>query len=132
MIEMLTQNPDAAIVLSTGLFRSMPLSMVDPRSTKPNKHFPLIFGRRCTCTCMVAIEIQEFCDRSCVYNGYNMYRLDPCSSLLQSQRCAIQSTSLNTTMQLLYKYSRSYRLLEMRIHVPLIFLLFFGHFSVNI
>ena len=42
MIEMLTHNPDVA---KHRLVQSVPLSMVDPRSTKPNKHFPLIFGR---------------------------------------------------------------------------------------
>ena len=79
MIEMLTQNPDVA-KYKHRLVQSMPLSMVDSRSTKPNKHFPLIlddFGRRCACGCN---RIQEFCDRSCVYNRYNTYRLDPCSS----------------------------------------------------
>ena len=75
---MLTQNPDAAIVLSTGLFSlclypwliqglpnliSIFLSFLDD------------FGRRCAPGCN---RIQRFCDRSCVYNGYNMYRLDPC------------------------------------------------------
>ena len=60
MIEMLTQNPDVA---KHRLIQSMPLSMVGPGSTKPNKHFPLIFGRRCAHGCN---RIQEFCDRSCV------------------------------------------------------------------
>ena len=41
MIEMLTQNSDAA---KHQLVQSMPLSMVVPRSTKPNKHFPFFLG----------------------------------------------------------------------------------------
>ena len=54
MIEMLTQNPDVA---KHRLVQSMPFSIVDPRSTKPNKHFPLIFGRFWTSMCnLVAIE----------------------------------------------------------------------------
>ena len=50
MIEMLTHNPDVA---KHRLVQSMPLSMVDPGSTKPNinKHFPRIFGRLWTSTC---------------------------------------------------------------------------------
>ena len=39
MIEMITHDPDVA---KHRLVQSMPLSMVDPRSTKPNQYFPLI------------------------------------------------------------------------------------------
>ena len=71
MIEMLTQNPDA---VKHRLVQSMPLSMVDPSSTKPNKHFPLIF------LTILEVDVHLVAIESSVYNGYNMYRLDPCSS----------------------------------------------------
>ena len=41
-------------------------------------------------------RIQEFCDRSCFYNGYNMYILDPCSSCYNHNDMQCRSTSLNT------------------------------------
>ena len=50
MIEMFTHNPDVAKPKHR-LVQSMPFSMVDPRSTKPNKDFPLIFGRFWTSMC---------------------------------------------------------------------------------
>ena len=60
------------------------------------------FGRRCATGCN---RIQEFCDRSCVYNGYNMYRLDPCSSCynrITTMRNAEYQSKYN--LQLLYKF----------------------------
>ena len=105
------QNPDAAI--KHRYVQSMPLSMVDPRSTKPNinNHFPQICWRFWTSMCtwlqsnpgilwsFVCLQQIQY-----VQTGSLFLLL-----MLQSQRCAMQSTSLNN-LQLLYSVhvSRSY------------------------
>ena len=108
----------------------MPLSMVDPRSTKPNKHFLQIFWRFWTsmCTCLQSNPgiLRSFvCLQRIQYVQTGSLFL-----LLQSQRCAMQSTSLNT----ICNCCTSFTVVSTTGNAytwPLTFLLFFAHFSVN-
>ena len=94
MIEMLTQNPDVAKPKHR-LVQSMPFSMVDPRSTKPNKHFPLIFGRFWTSMCTWLQSNPEILWSFVCLQRIQYVQTGSLFLLLQSQRCAMQSTSLN-------------------------------------
>ena len=130
MIEMLTQNPDVAKPKHR-LVQSMPFSMVDPRSTKPNKHFPLIFGRLWTSMCTWLQSNPEILWSFVCLQRIQYVQTGSLFLLLQSQRCAMQSTSLNiicnccTSFTVVYTTGNAYTW-------PLTFLLFFAHFSVNI
>ena len=90
------------------LVQSMPLSTVDPRSTKPNKHFPLIFHvlddlrRRWAPGCN---RIQEFCDRLCVYNGLcTDWILVPLVTITTMCNAVPVEYQSKYNLQLLYKF----------------------------